>query len=77
MLCLQEMCQDEWSTIRPVLAGIECIHRSDDCFLVELELRHRGCRFECHLEGECALNAFHRANDLEHVVGQLQSGEVE
>lgn len=28
------------------------------------------------MEGECTLNAFHKANDLDHVVGQLQSGEV-
>lgn len=45
--------------MRPVIAGIECIHQ-----------------YECQLEGDTVLDAFTRANEMEHVVGNLSNGEV-
>eukprot|EP00210_Caulerpa_lentillifera_P009606 g9163.t1 len=56
-LCM-EMCRENWRKIRPVIAGLECIHQ-----------------YECQMEGDIVLDAFTRANEMEHVVGDLSNGE--
>lgn len=45
-------------------------------FVTAVQMKQLCSRFECVLEGESVLQAFQKANELKHVVGNLEFEDV-